>query len=284
MEKFKLALVQHRATEDIEKNTLTALRFIGEAKANGADFVLFPECFLTSYSCPSICRDLRPVEEIESEPAFQKWCEEALSDDSEYLTRIRRAAAKEKIGAEITAFTKGKKYPQNSAFIIDRRGKILLKYSKVHTCDFDWERYLEGGGEFRVCDFEGVCLGTMICYDREYPESARELALQGAELIFVPNDCDCMSPRLRELSVRAMENMTGVAMANPPGKNAGNSCAFSPVVWDEQGESVENALTVADENFDGLLYVAFDMQKLREYRQNEFLGKNRKPGAYKHLI
>lgn len=72
----------------------------------------------------------------------------------------------------------------------------------------------------------------MICYDREYPESARELMLQGAELILVPNDCDNMRPRLRELSVRAIENMTGIAMANPPGPGAGRSCAYSPVAWD----------------------------------------------------
>lgn len=45
--------------------------------------------------------------------------------------------------------------------------------------------------------------------------------LQGAELILVPNDCDNMRLRLRELSVRAIENMTGIAMANPPVRERG---------------------------------------------------------------
>ena len=82
----------------------------------------------------------------------------------------------------------------------------------------------------------------MICYDREYPESARILMLKGAEIILVPNDCGAMKPRLNALSTRAYENMTGIAMANPNGENAGNSCAFSPICWDEDGKCVDNVL------------------------------------------
>lgn len=52
-----------------------------------------------------------------------------------------------------------------------------MKYSKVHTCDFADEACLESGSAFRVCDFDGIKIGIMICYDREYPESARILML-----------------------------------------------------------------------------------------------------------
>ena len=71
-----------------------------------------------------------------------------------------------------------------------------MKYSKVHTCDFADERDVESGKEFKVCDFEGIQLGIMICYDREYPESARILMLKGAEVILVPNDCGSMQARI----------------------------------------------------------------------------------------
>lgn len=285
MKIFKLAIVQHRAKSNAPSaNAEAAEEFIKEAKAEGADFVLFPECFLTGYYCPEVCRELKPTEEIENEKTFRAWCESALSDDDVCLRRVCEVARRERIGVEITAFTKGKKRPQNSAFIIGRDGRMLLKYSKVHTCDFDWERYLEGGEEFRVCEFDGVKLGTMICYDREYPESARELAIQGAVLILVPNDCESMLPRAKELSVRAMENMTVTAMANPPGKNVGASCAYSPVVWDGEGKCANNLIAEASEEFDGILYAEFDIESLREYRENEFLGRNRKPKAYKHLI
>ena len=150
--------------------------------------------------------------------------------------------------------TKGKKRPQNSAYVIDKSGKILMKYSKVHTCDFADEACLESGDEFHVCDFHGVKIGVMICYDREYPESARVLMMKGAEIILVPNDCGAMRPRLEALSTRAYENMVGVAMANTNGENAGNSCAFSPICWDKDGKCVDNVLLMADDLTEGLFY------------------------------
>lgn len=246
--------------------------------------MLFPECWITAYCAPEICHELRPVEEIEKDPEFVKWCEEALSDDSEYLKQIIGVAKELKIGVEITGFTKGTKYPQNTAFIIDRSGSVILKYSKVHTCDFDWERYLECGEAFHVCHFDDICIGVMICYDREYPESARELMLQGAELILMPNDCDGMKPRLQELSVHAMQNMVGIAMANPPGRQAGNSCAYNPMVWDKNGNLVDNTIIIADAEYDGIVYASFDMEAIREHRKREDLGKYRKTGAYRHLV
>ena len=281
MNKFKIALVQHKTkTTDVQENTALALRYIAEAKQANADFILFPECLLTSYMFPEICETLQPVESLENEPAFRAWCENALHDEGAALNAICQAAKHHAIGVEITAFTQGKKYPQNSAYLIDRNGAVLMKYSKVHTCDFSFERYLESGEEFKVCHFEDLCLGTMICYDREYPESARELMLQGAELILIPNDCGDIKPfRLQELSVAAMQNQVGVAMANPPGEKAGCSCAFHPQVWDCQ----DNCLAVASESEAGLIYATFDIDALRAYRKREDLGKYRKVNAYRHL-
>ena len=59
--------------------------------------------------------------------------------------------------------------------------------------------------------------------------------LAGAELILVPNDCSEMAPRLRELSVRAIENMVGSGDGQPLGQALGRSCAFSPAAFDERG-------------------------------------------------
>lgn len=137
-----------------------------------------------------------------------------------------------------------------------------MKYSKVHTCDFADERDVESGKEFKVCDFGGIQLGIMICYDREYPESARILMLKGAEVILVPNDCGSMQPRIRALSTRAYENMVAVAMANPNGDNAGCSCAFSPICWDRNGECVDNTVLLADDKTEGILYAELDMEAM----------------------
>lgn len=281
MKKFKVAIVQcDTVMPDVARNTKTAIKFIREASENGADLVLFPECFLTAYAAPDICEELLPVHEIENHPEFIKWCENALTEDEPHFVQITKLAAELNIGVVITGFSKGKKYPQNTAWIIDRDGKVILKYSKVHTCDFDWERYLESGESFPVCKFDGITMGCMICYDREYPESARELMLSGAELIMHPNSCGGMPPRLKELSVRAMENMVGIAMANPQSPGMGNSCAFSPVVWTEDGTPLDNTIFVGDELTETVYYVDFDLDEIRAFREREDLGKYRKPKAY----
>ena len=196
---FKVAILQKRAINaQIDKNIESIIMAMKEASEKHADILLLPECFITGYDLPM---------------SYEK----SIADDDIGIAQICESAKKYKIGVVLTAFTKGNKQPQNSAFVINKSGNVLMKYSKVHTCDFADERNIESGKEFKVCDFEGIQLGIMICYDREYPESARILMLKGAEVILVPNDCGSMQPRIRALSTRAYENMVAVAMANPNG-------------------------------------------------------------------
>lgn len=264
---FKIAVLQMRSIPGaVENNTLTTIDKIKEAAENNADILLLPECFITGYKMP-----------IDND--------EALSDDSAYIKQISSAAKIYGVGVVATAFTKGKAKPQNSAFIIDKNGNVIMKYSKVHTCDFADEVCLENGIEFKICDFHGVKLGVMICYDREYPESARILMLKGAEIILVPNDCGSMKPRVQALSTRAYENMVGVVMANPNGENAGCSCAYSPVCWDENGVCIDNTIFIADDKTEGIYYADFDLSALREYRKREMMGNTfRKTEAYSDLL
>lgn len=265
--KFKIAILQEKSKKhEINQNKLIVIKSMKEAALNGADMLLLPECFLTSYDLPISMED-------------------AISIDDECIREICETAAEYKIGVVLTAAVKGRKNPQNTALVINKKGKLLLSYSKVHTCDFGDESCFESGDEFKVCDYHGVKLGIMICYDREYPESARVLMLKGAEIILVPNSCGSMKPRLNALSTRAYENMTGVVMANTPGKNAGNSCAFSPICWDEKGECVDNVMTMAGELEEGLFYAEYDMNELRKYRFREMLGNTfRKIKAYEPLL
>lgn len=262
-----VAILQMKSlNRQYQKSSDIVIRMMKKASENGADILLLPEAFLTGYELP-----------ISNE--------EALADQNPYLDKICTAAAELNIGAVITAITKGAKKPQNSAYVVDKSGKVLMKYSKVHTCDFSDEACLESGNSFQVCDFCGIRLGIMICYDREYPESARILMLKGAEIILVPNDCCAMKPRLCALSTRAYENMVGVAMANPNGENAGNSCAFSPICWDDDGNCADNVLLMADDLTEDLFYAEFDMDKIRSYRENEMMGNTfRKVKAYGLLL
>ena len=262
---FRVAVLQMRSVNrEYERNIKTIIKYMSDAKQNGADILLLPECFITGY-------DLT----IDNASAITENDLAPLCENAKELN----------IGLVATALTKGKSNPQNSAFVISKDGKILMKYAKVHTCDFADEKVLESGTEFKVCDFDGVKIGIMICYDREYPESARVLMLKGAEIILVPNDCGSMRPRLQVLSTRAYENMCGVAMANPNGENAGNSCAYSPICWDRNGECVDNTLLLADAETEGLFYADFDMDAIRAYREREMMGNTfRKVKAYAQLL
>lgn len=264
---MKIAVLQKKSlNRQLSRSTEIVLETMKEAAEKGADILLLPEAFLTGYELPM-------------------GNEEALPDNDPHLREICKAAKELQLGVVVTAITKGPKKPQNSAYVVDKTGTVLMKYSKVHTCDFADEACLESGGAFSVCDFHGVKLGIMICYDREYPESARVLMLKGAEIILVPNDCGAMKPRLCALSTRAYENMVGIAMANPNGENAGNSCAFSPICWDEDGNCVDNVLLMADDVTEGLYYAVFDMDAIRSYRENEMMGNTfRKVKAYDLLL
>lgn len=264
---FRVAVLQTPSPDrNPSENTKTIISRLEEAARLEADILLIPECFITGYALP-----------IEYD--------KALSDNDVCITDLCYAARKLKVGVVATTFTKGKKKPQNSAYVIDKNGRILMKYSKVHTCDFADEICLESGKDFTVCDFHGIKLGVMICYDREYPESARILMLKGAEIILVPNDCESMKPRVQALSTRAYENMTGIAMANPNRKNAGCSCAFSPICWNDDGECIDNTILLADEMTEGLFIADFDMNAIRRYRESEMMGNTfRKTEAYRKLL
>ena len=285
MSAMKIALVQKRAVPNHPKrNSELAVQYIREASCLGADLVLFPEMWSNGYAPP-----FDGAFDDPTDPAFEKerkeWLENAVAIESGYVTAVKDAAAKYKIGVCATFLSKTKDKFQNTAIVIDRSGKILLNYAKVHTCDFSLEKLLQHGSEFRVCDFEGVQIGVMICYDREFPESARVLMLKGAEIILVPNACDMNPLRINQLSTRAFENMVGVAMANYPGKGWGGSCAFSPVVFDENGNCLDNVIIKANDVLEDILIAEFDMDRMRAYRERETWGNAyRKPEAYTDLV
>ena len=141
---FKVAILQKRAIHaQIDKNIESIIMAMKEASENHADILLLPECFITGYDLPMLY-------------------EKSIADDDIRIAKICENAKKYKIGVVLTAFTKGNnKQPQNSAFVISKLGDILMKYSKVHTCDFADERNVKSGKEFKVCDFEGIQLGIM---------------------------------------------------------------------------------------------------------------------------
>lgn len=284
MDKLKLAIIQHKAQpNEINTNLDLGLKYINEAKKMGADLVLFPEMWSNAYAPPFEGAFDNPTD-INFEEERHRWLKAAVDEESYYILDFKELCKNLKIGAVITYLSKGEKAPQNTALVIDKEGNSIMKYSKVHTCDFSLERLLESGTEFKVCDFYGIKLGVMICYDREFPESARVLMLKGAEIILVPNACDMNPARINQLSTRAFENMVAIAMSNYPRIGWGRSSAFNPIVFDENGY-VDNKIFMADDKNEGIFIVEFDMGSIREYRKNETWGNAyRKVNSYCSLL
>ncbi|EDG4114258.1 carbon-nitrogen hydrolase family protein [Listeria monocytogenes] len=285
MTTIKIALIQQKAVpNNKEANLKLAIQYIKEAHKKGADLVLFPEMWSNGYAPPFEDAFNHPLATDFGAERF-KWLNEAIEADSAYVSTLKKLAKELQIGICATYLSKTEQKIQNTAIIIDRKGEIILDYAKVHTCDFSLEILLQSGEEFKVCEFDGIKLGVMICYDREFPESARVLMLKGAEIILVPNACDMNPARLNQLNSRAFENMVGVALANYPGENWGRSTAFSPIVFDENGDYRDNTIVETDDVSEGIFIAEFNLDEIRTYRENETWGNAyRKPQTYTDLI
>jgi N-carbamoylputrescine amidase len=257
-----------------------------EARRLGADVALFPEMWQVGYAhCPG------------DDDGRRAWSVLATEADGDFVGRFRRLARELGIAIVITYLQRWEGAPRNAASVIDRHGDVVLTYAKVHTCDFAMEWALTPGDGFRVTDLDVACgrvrVGVMICYDREFPESARALMLGGAEVILTPNACPLTDDRIGQFRARAFENMVGVAMANyaapdpaarDPGACNGRSAAFSGICFAADGTPLDHRLVEAGRD-EGIHLVTFDLDELRAYRRHETLGDAyRKPGAYGALV
>jgi predicted amidohydrolase len=260
--------------DDLAANQRKGEAFCEQARDMGADIAVFPEMWSNGYHI--------------FDPSEVAWREKALGQDDDFITSFKRLARKLGMAIVLTYLEKWDGAPRNSLSVIDRNGDVKMVYAKVHTCDFDREIAFTPGDDFHVCDLETgagtVKIGTMICYDREFPESARVLMLKGAELILVPNACTLDENRIGQFRARAYENMVGVAMANYAApRNNGHSVAFDGVAYTPEGDSRDTQVVLADEH-EGVVMARFDIDQLRHYRSREGWGNAfRKPHRYQLL-
>jgi len=238
----------------------------------GADIALFPEMWNVGYSLKYLNQ-------------HKLWQERAVSTQAEFIIHYQKLAQELQMAIALTYLESWDGGPRDSVSIIDRHGQVLMTYAKVHTCDFDLEAFLVPGDDFLVCTIDTamglVKIGAMICYDREFPESARILMLKGAEIILTPNACGLDSNRISQFRARAFENMVGVAMTNYAApQNNGHSVAFTGVAYDHDGHSLDTLVVEAGEE-EGIYLAEFNMDRLRAYRKRETWGNAyRKPCNY----
>ena len=268
MSHIKIALLQLLPCVDPLQKGIQACR---SAKEMGADIALFPEMWSSGYRILGA---------------------EAIPADGEYVKTFSRLAQELDMAIGITLLESFDPMPRNTLILLDRHGRRAFTYAKVHTCDFGDEKRLTPGEEFYVTDLDTaqgiIKVGAMICYDREFPESARILMLKGAEIILTPNACPMEINRLSQLRARAYENMLGIATCNYPKGQPdcnGHSSAFDGMAYlPELSGSRDTCILEAGEA-EGIYLAEFDLDRMREYRQSEVHGNAyRRPEKYHILI
>lgn len=279
MSKLKIALLQI-APCGLEANLEKGKRACREAKEKGADIALFPEM----WSCGYDIYDRTP----------EIWKRDAISADSAFVREFGKLARELEIAIGITFLEKldEARNPRNTLVLFDRFGERRLAYAKVHTCDFSVERELSAGEDFYVTTLDTavgeVEVGAMICYDREFPESARLLMLKGAELILVPNACPMEINRLSQLRGRAYENMTAIATCNYPETVPdcnGNSSVFDGIAYLPGLSGSRDTCLLRAGGAEGVYIAELDLEMLRKYRETEVHGNAyRRPEKYGLLV
>lgn len=269
MENIKVALLQLLPEETLEGNLQKGLEYCKKAKDMGADIALFPEMWSVGYRIPEDTEELKT---------------NAVLADGVFVNSFGQLASELEMAIGITFLEAYDSLPRNTICIFDRFGTKVLIYAKVHTCDFGDERNLTAGNDFYVTDLNtakgNVKIGAMICYDREFPESARILMLKGAEIILVPNACPMEINRLSQLRARAYENMLGIATVNyPEGKIDcnGHSSAFDGIAYRPKQAGSRDTLMIEAGEQEGIYIADFPMDEIREYRSREVHGN-----AYRH--
>ena len=160
--KLKIAFLQLLPADSIEDNLENGIRACKEAKKKGADIALFPEMWSIGYKFSHDEKKLR---------------EQALPLESDFLKRFSDLAKELDMAIAITFLEKHEPKPRNTVCLFDRHGSLKYQYSKIHTCNFgeeDDEGVLDAGDEFCVEELDTgkgkIRVGSMICYDREFPE------------------------------------------------------------------------------------------------------------------
>ena len=269
-----IALLQIEAGKTVEETQRRGIDACRVAKAQGADIALFPEMFNQGYRIYD-----RPTAD---------WTGEAVDADGAFVNAFGEVARELDMAIAITFLERYGVAPRNTMVLFDRFGQRKLTYAKVHTCDFSVEKHLTPGNDFSVATLNtakgDVAVGAMICYDREFPESARVLMLQGAELIVVPNACPMEINRLSQLRARAFENMVAIATCNYPDTVPdcnGGSSVFDGIAYlpDRDGDH-EMCLLQAGSR-EGVYLAKVDLDLLRRYRECEVHGNAfRRPTLY----
>ncbi len=287
MRKVTIGAVQMRCCADAAKNLEHAEELARRAAAAGANVILLPELFERPYFCQERRYEFYSyAQEPEKNPAVQRF----------------RAFAKE-LGAvvPVSFYEKDGNRLFNSVAVIDADGAVLGVYRKTHIPDDHYYQekfyFVPGDTGFRVWETAFGRVGVGICWDQWFPETARALALEGAELLLYPTaigsepilGCDSMEHWRRCMQGHAAANLMPLAAANrigreevaPCAENGGQSSALvfygSSFIADETG----GLAAAAGREEETVLTAEFDLDAAAENRLGWGIFRDRRPERYR---
>ena len=280
MPTVKLAVIQMSCSDVLEDNLDKAEAFVREAAGAGAEIVLLQELFESLYF-PQLERD-----ELFSlaHPATEH----------PFLDRFGGLAKELGVVLPVSFFeTAGQAY-YNSLMMFDAGGEALGRYRKAHIPDgpgYEEKFYFNvGDTDFKSWKTQFGQVGAAICWDQWFPEAARAMALQGADLLLYPTAIGSEPQEIGGLETRdmwqramighAVSNSVYVAAANRVGTEGDARFYGSSFVCDYTGSK----LAEADETSETVIYAELDFAAARRFRAGFGFFRDRRPELYHRLL
>jgi len=276
----KLAAVQMAMSRDLEGNVTKALAHVRAAAAAGARIVLLPELFENHYF-PK--RQLEPHFEL-AHPV----------ERHPFLARFQEAARDLEVVLPVSFFERAGQAHFNSVAMYDAGGEMLGVYRKSHIPDgpgYQEKYYFNPGNTgFRAWDTRHGKIGVGICWDQWFPESARCMALLGADLLLYPTAIGSEPPEAGAIDTRdmwqramighAVSNNVYLAAANRVGAEDDSEFYGSSFISDFQGEKLAEATRTGEQ----ILYADLDFARARSFRAAWGFFRDRRPDLYGPLM
>ena len=265
---MKVASVQMNSGDDIAANVGKACDFVARAAAEGAELVVLPEFFNTVFFAQHW------------DTAYNAFAE---TDSGFTMTAIREAAISSKIAVVATIYEEveiGLCY--DTAMHVGADGEIHHKYRKVHPAGVKSleKLYFRYGSRLDTYKFADWQVGIGICYDMGFPETARCLAANGAELLIAPYATSRQNMFQEVLRTRSFENGCYLIAANKVGQEHDWYFPGGSMISDPTGK----LLASADTKSETLLVADIDHQAVRDARVSYPNRRDRRPDLYGAIV
>lgn len=278
-----VAATQFACSTDRISNLARAEQLVRVAHAQGAQVVLLQELFETPYFCKD--HDLKHFDlalPVDHNPAIK---------------RMRQLAKELQLVLPVSVFEKSGNVFFNSVAMIDANGELLGVYRKAHIPESPGyhEKFFFSPGDtgFRVWQTQYGKIGVGICWDQWFPECARIMALQGAELLLYPtaigeepqDKCIDSQPHWqRTMQGHAAANITPIIASNRIGVEKGEKWQVkyygSSFITDHTGAIVQQCDRVSE----GIVTASFDLDAIRRYRESWGVFRDRRVDLYHPLL